>query len=326
MRCITAVVLAASLFLKEAAAERVAVTIARRLAVPPAEARAAWLDYAWTRGGGLPLVASLASPDRQSRTVLPLLLRERLVDTGSDDELGYVLEDAGALRADVVAGSHSAQLRFAPGGDGASTDLTWSVEFETSSRNALWTAVTQSTVGEVVDNLEAFTAAPTVFTLEARLSASPATCVDAWLGCFRDGELGLPLPMLPPVMLDEGDSGGVGYERLILPPGLKERVLEVERGGDGSDGEECSARLAYTVANPAWRVTFPVHSHRGDVSFTSSADGGSRMRWTVSVRPMRRGAPLVRLLTETIVPAFARNLAARLEGAPENEEVTFAWS
>ena len=29
------------------------------LAVPPSEAKAAWLQYAWEEGGGLPLVASI---------------------------------------------------------------------------------------------------------------------------------------------------------------------------------------------------------------------------------------------------------------------------
>ena len=79
-----------------AASSRVAVAVTRRLAVPPVQARQAWLDYAWAAGGGLPLVASLVSADRQERTLLPLMLRECLVEDG------YVLKDAGALAVEVL--------------------------------------------------------------------------------------------------------------------------------------------------------------------------------------------------------------------------------
>jgi len=112
-----------------AASSRVAVAVTRRLAVPPVQARQAWLDYAWAAGGGLPLVASLVSADRQERTLLPLMLRECLVEDG------YVLKDAGALAVDVPARSHRAKLLFEPAVDAlGSTDLTWHVEFETTRR------------------------------------------------------------------------------------------------------------------------------------------------------------------------------------------------
>ena len=56
-----------------AASSRVTVAVTRRLAVPPVQARQAWLDYAWAAGGGLPFVASLVSADGQERTLLPAL-------------------------------------------------------------------------------------------------------------------------------------------------------------------------------------------------------------------------------------------------------------
>ena len=47
---------------------------------------------------------------------------------------------------------------------------------------------------------------------------------------------------------------------------------------------------------------------------------------TVAVRPCRGGAPLVRLLTSTIVPAFTRTLAARLGGDAEAAEARSSWT
>ena len=60
----------------------VEVRVATQLAVPPADARAAWLDYAWARGGGLPGTATLLEDGGQSRTLLPVFLKERLVAKG----------------------------------------------------------------------------------------------------------------------------------------------------------------------------------------------------------------------------------------------------
>ena len=304
-----------------AASSRVTVAVTRRLAVPPIQARQAWLDYAWAAGGGLPFVASLVSADGQERTLLPLMLRECLVEDG------YVLKDAGALAVDVPARSHRAKLLFEPAVDALGTDLTWHVEFETTSRNALWAAVTETTVSEVCANLEAYTATPSFFILEAQLAASPSACLACWLECFRDGDLGLPLPMLPPVVLNEGADSGSGYERLILPPGLRERLLEVDDG----EGAASTTSLSYSVMNPSWLTCYPVHSHRGDVNFRSvdAEHKASALRWVIAVRPMRGGAALVRALTELIVPAFTSNLASRVaegSGADNVASVTFRWS
>ena len=45
-----------------------------------------------------------------------------------------------------------------------------------------------------------------------------------YLQCLADNDLGVPLP--PPIVLNEGDAATrEGWERLIVPPGLRERVL-----------------------------------------------------------------------------------------------------
>lgn len=350
-------------------ASQVRVKVSTTLAVPPSEAKAAWLQYAWEEGGGLPLVASLVSGDKQERTLLPLLLREKLrpsPDDGEEEEeekllsCEYTLTDAGALRADVIAETHQGRVVFAPSASSSSTtsmdndhdtaaactaaaatatELTWSVAFDCTARAELWEAVTRSTVGTVVANLEALTAQPSTFTLCAEpLYATSGQCLDTWLECLEDGDLGVPMP--PPIVLDEGEGATrVGYERLILPPGLRERVLGIERGGeaDGGEvngGERCS--VAYTVVNPSWLTCYPAHTHRGDVEFSAidKSSGRSKMRWTVAVRPQLGGAFVVRQLTSFIIPAFSRNMARRIGLSQQQEtteaeqmqtEVTFGW-
>ena len=187
---------------------RVAVTVTTPLAsVDPHGARTAWLDFAWARGGGLPLVGTLTSADKQSRTLLPLLLRERLVTAAGEEgdvTTRYTVTDAGpVLGVDVVAGSHEGEVRFLPIAGGG-TEMIWSVVFDTSARSALWEGVTRSTVGEVSANLEATLRQPAVFTLTTNLAGRPADVADAWLQCLADGDLGVPLP--PPIVLEEGDG------------------------------------------------------------------------------------------------------------------------
>ena len=121
------------------------------------------------------------------------------------------------------------------------------------------------------------------------------------------------------------DGSGVGYERLVVPPGLRERVKRVERSAE-------RALIEYYVVNPSWLTCYPAHTHRGDVAFEPGAGGDgdaaaadwTTMRWRVSVRPMRGGAPAVRALTSVIVPAFARALARRLDPGAE-PDVTYSW-
>ena len=84
------------------------------------------------------------------------------------------------------------------------------------------------------------------------------------------------------------------------------------------------------VARRAERLV-ALEDETGAVAFAASGGGNgdaaptTTLTWTVAVRPCRGGAPLVRLLTSTIVPAFTRNLAARL-GDAEDAAVSFSWA
>ena len=105
--------------------------------------------------------------------------------------------------------------------------------------------------------------------------------------------------------------------------------ISVAAGGNVAvhcrDGPDAAARCEYQVVNPGWLRCYPVHSHLGAVEFVPSADGASTtMSWTVSVRPQRMARPVVRALTNAIVPSFARNLAGRL-GDADAAEVTYSW-
>jgi hypothetical protein len=297
---------------------RVSVKITTSLCIPPAEARAAWLDYGWAQGGGLPGVINLLSDDAQSRTLLPVLLKESLVPTERSEDVAYTVTDAGpVLSLDVVAGSHAATVRFEPSDTGG-TEMVWDVGFDTSARRAFWELFTRTTVGEVSANIEASTRQPITFRLTATLAArSPGAALDAWLDCLADNDLGVPMP--PPIVVSQGDASKEGWERLVVPPGLRERVVRVVRGDEG-------AAVEYTVVNPGWATCYPAHTHAGAVAFAPSADGrATEMTWTVAVRPRRGGAPLVRGLTSLIVPAFARNLAGRL-GDAEAAGVSYQWT
>ena len=99
------------------------------------------------------------------------------------------------------------------------------------------------------------------------------------------------------------DPTWVGYTRLVLPPGLRERLTFVERS-------ESAARIGYTVLNPSWLTCYPAHTHRGEVAL-ETCEGGTAMTWRVHVRPLRLGRWAVELLTVLIVPAFARNLTLK---------------
>ncbi len=109
---------------------------------------------------------------------------------------------------------------------------------------------------------------------------------------------------------------GVGFERLILPPGLRERILAIDMSEKKEDQQW--ARVAYGVMNPSWLTCYPAFSHRGEVMFSELQEGhrggtgSSEMRWAIEVQPRVNGERAVKFVTNLIVPAFANNLAQRL--------------
>ena len=275
----------------------VRVRVERLLAVTPPAARDAWLSYQWSGGGGLPVVAVRLSEDR--RLVAPLLLEETL-DAADGEAVRYTVSGTGLLRTELVPGSHSAVVSFAPAPDDPdATLMTWEVDFEARQRRRLWEAVTQRMISDAADNLASHLDVPWLLTCTTPLPAAPADALSAWLSFVWDDGGGLPLP--PPIGLDRGDAAGDGRTRLIVPPGLRERVLSVDASRD---------EITYTVDNPGL-LTYPVHTHEGRVRFRNDA-GGAAMEWVVAVRPLRGCRPLVCAATESIVTTLARNLRSHL--------------
>ena len=83
-------------------ASRVAVRITRPLAVPAASAKAAFLDFTWSRGGGIP---GLVTSDGDRRTLWPIALQEALLPavSGDDSMVRYTVTDSGpVLSVDVL--------------------------------------------------------------------------------------------------------------------------------------------------------------------------------------------------------------------------------
>jgi len=139
-------------------------------------------------------------------------------------------------------------------------------------------------------------------------SPSPQTALDAWLECVWARGEGLPLP--PPLHLERRADGRV-IERMVLPPGLREKVVSMQEapeenaaGAGGGDTRSGAACLDYRVLNPGW-LTYPVHAHRGTVRFRRDAEADAlEMRWIVAVRPYRGCGPLVKAFTSLIIGAL----------------------
>ena len=101
------------------------------------EARDAWIEYHWIKGGGLPIailnkddniIQSTTNNENRvlERTILPIFMKERLEYNDDNDTtsttLQYRVIESGPFFADLVDGSHSASVSF---------DSTKKVDFKT---------------------------------------------------------------------------------------------------------------------------------------------------------------------------------------------------
>ncbi|KAH8073146.1 heparan sulfate sulfotransferase [Aureococcus anophagefferens] len=135
------------------------VEVRRSLSVPPAAASAAWLDYTWSGGGGLPGLLLREPSDAavpRERLILPLGLRETL-DEAAGTTLRYRVTGAGLAR-DVVDGSHRGVVAFEETDDGC--EMVWTADYEVSARRTFWQKATEVLVGAAGDNLQRYVAAP----------------------------------------------------------------------------------------------------------------------------------------------------------------------
>ena len=209
----------------------VSVNIQRDLPnVTPHEARDAWIEYHWKKGGGLP-IAILSAPDdkndtKQSttttiitttveehsleRTILPIIMKERAeyyVDSKSVDakslDIQYKVTDAGPFFADLIPGSHVASVNFEATSNDCSEGctMTWDVTFSTTRWSSFYEAVTQFTVGTAATTVQEAVSRPRLFSMTTTIEGSSSIeseiarreCLDF---VFGEGG-GLPLP--PPI-------------------------------------------------------------------------------------------------------------------------------
>ena len=135
-----------------------------------------------------------------------------------------------------------------------------------------------------------------VFETTRTLAVRPSAAKQLWLSeTWRRGRYGLPLP--PPINLD-------GNERLVVPPGLREGIVDEDDQG-----------VTYQVLNPGWLSLYPVHKHRGAVRF-EDVQNATRMTWTVDYEPFDDGfaEAWTAFLTDFIVSSAADELAKIASG------------
>lgn len=307
---------------------RVSVSITKHIPdTSPSKVHQTWLDFTWKQGGGLPIF-TIENEKSQTRKLLPLFAEEELlektvnVDKGEE---GTVVEDrhyrtvsqeyrltklGPFWKSEIENGSHLGRVSFSPYRNETlneiGTVVRWDVTFTTLNRNSFWQSVTESLISDACDNLRIFISMPLLLTLKTVIKTDLSTDIipERWLSFIWRNGGGLPLPF-PPLALSKD-----GYDRVIIPPFLKERVIQKNTRGDSSD-------ILYTVINPSL-VTYPVYSHLGRVKFqqgSNPTESGNtiEMIWEVNVRPMRGYDSLIKMFTEAVVAVLARNFKVHIE-------------
>lgn len=297
----------------------------------PEQARDAWMDYHWKKGGGLPIFIVSSGESPKERTILPTLMKERLhgdyvqknqeeqpsssVDISDAEEnqeeqpsvkISYKVTDAGPLFPGIIPGSHSANVTFEQ--TNQTTVMNWGVSFETTKFYSLYEAITQWTVGTAASTVEE------CLTLPRRLNVK--TVIDGDIDPFLARKECLEfvwangggLPLLPPIpfgdIMEEG-GGSARRNLLRIPPLITESIVDTT-----TTEEKCE--FHYQLNRPGW-TTFPflLHTHIGNVSFSSAAQGLA-IDWEVEIRPYRIMGPIVEKLVEATVATLVRNLRVKL--------------
>eukprot|EP00747_Dinoflagellata_sp_TGD_P170204 gnl/TRDRNA2_/TRDRNA2_201159_c0_seq1.p1 gnl/TRDRNA2_/TRDRNA2_201159_c0~~gnl/TRDRNA2_/TRDRNA2_201159_c0_seq1.p1 ORF type:complete len:239 (+),score=19.02 gnl/TRDRNA2_/TRDRNA2_201159_c0_seq1:78-794(+) len=135
------------------------------------------------------------------------------------------------------------------------------------------------------------------FSFSAVVPSSSNDTYDAFIDYVWVGGGGLPIP--PPVILSRGTSAGVGLERMIVPPFLREKIISAELG----------RRITYTVVNPSV-LTYPVTDHLGNIWLSEEGDNATRIEWNVTAKPMRGWGWYVRPFTALIISTLLKKFEA----------------
>ena len=324
----------------------VSVNIQRDLPnVTPREARDAWIEFHWKKGGGLPIaiLSTKDSPDDKKdteqstsinttttveeqsleRTILPIIMKERAeyVNSKSVDEksldIQYKVTDAGPFFADLIPGSHVASVNFEATSNDCSEGctMTWDVTFSTKRWSSFYEAVTQFTVGTAATTtVQEAVSPPRLFSMTTTIEGSSIESEFARRECldfvFGEGG-GLPLP--PPIPFGDNvlsDSKSARQNLVRIPPLIVESIV-------GTTTSDNMVDFTYCLNDPGWK-TFPflLHTHLGKVSFTRSnaisSESDLIINWDVEIRPYKFVSGLMEKLVEMTVTTIMRNLRVRL--------------
>mmetsp|Transcript_18001 Transcript_18001/g.27213 ORF Transcript_18001/g.27213 Transcript_18001/m.27213 type:complete len:414 (-) Transcript_18001:12-1253(-) len=289
--------------------------------ISPTEVQEAWLDYTWCQGGGLPLLVQLSKKNRQKRTLIPLFAEEILLEDESNIKYftqDYKLSELGPIwKSEIEPDCHLGTVSFLPNNNNDGTELLWNVTFRTQQRHALWQAVTEQSIDQACNSLVSYLVEPIKYTQTMKLRRRrkgantniPLTEIFVDFVWKQGG--GLPLP-LPPLALDSK-----GYDRLLIPPFLREQILSVQEDS-----------LVYTVRNPSFFVGYPVHSHLGRIHFVdddpNNDDSTVTVIWEVSVRPYYNCEAYVKAFTRGIVQTVGWNFKKHIEVDDNDQLVEIA--
>jgi len=149
-----------------------------------------------------------------------------------------------------------------------------------------------------------------------QLNCPPRTAFDACLEF--NWKMGGGLMFVPkPIVRCSGDVvTGEGFERLILPVGLRERIDTSSRPVD----DRSAGYMNYKVVNPSILTFYPVNYHRGEIAFLPSSLSESKREasvteivWIVKVIPMTCWKSFVTFLTKFVIETYMKNLSRYLE-------------
>jgi hypothetical protein len=280
--------------------------------VTPVQAKEAWMTHCWDEAGGLPLVVRKITDD--TRTLFPPMLEEKLLQAEDDDakdgsiELSYQMTSSGALTV-VLSNDRSlptGTVRFVPwsittesGKRSNGCRVTWDVSFDARFHAQASRNVVQIMLNAAMNHLQGCVSAPRLLTRRMRLPGiSAEQALQAWLDFVWEQGGGL---FMPAFIVNVPEA----QRRVIVPPGLSERVVSTDRD---------KHTIEYIVENPNI-FTYAVYTHHGRVQFVqddSNDESSVLLIWQVEIRPIRWLQWLTERFTDATVTTLTRNLAVHL--------------
>lgn len=286
------------------------------------EARDAWIEHHWVKGGGLPILSlqrDTPTDDTMRRVIAPIMMEEvvDISEEATDDSITLqyrVTKPGPAFALDLIDGSHLGTVSFQPNDNDKGCTMIWSVQFDTKRLVNVYQRVTEFTIGTAARTVAEATTIPRVLTVDAKLEGidDPIEARRKWLDFIwaNGGGLPLPKPIMKGDTLKEG-GGKAKRELLRIPPLITEKIVSTSVSNN-----ESSAELEYQLYRPGL-TTFPflMHTHRAEVRFAKhNAEDSIDLHWEVEIRPFPIPIikPLVEKLTEMTVATLIRNFVVHL--------------